>query len=60
MNSDSLAGGTEREHIEVRIDGRPWHVSYSGEYDAIHAVAGALIAGADEVVVERKGADSDG
>lgn len=41
--------------FEVTVDGgRAWHVtSEFAEYDATHAVAGALLAGADEVTVSR-------
>jgi hypothetical protein len=42
------------DDIEVTIDGRSWHVnSKYAEYDATHAVAGALLAGADEIEVSR-------
>lgn len=41
--------------FEVTIDDdRSWHVtSEFAEYDATHAVAGALLAGADDVTVTR-------
>ena len=40
------------ERFEVDIDGASWHVSSeSAEYDAIHAVAGAVLAGAENVGV---------
>lgn len=40
---------------EVEVDGEPWHVgSDAAAYDATHAVAGALLGGADRVVVERE------
>lgn len=44
------------ENIRVRIDGTVWHPESdeTAEYDAIHAVAGAVLAGADEVIVERR------
>lgn len=41
------------------VDGKPWHVSYDSEYNAIHAVAGALLAGAESVEVERVEASDD-
>lgn len=46
--------------LQVVIDGQPWFTpsDYSA-YDAAHAVAGALLGGADEVTVERVG-ESDG
>lgn len=41
--------------FEVDVDGQPWHVgSDAAVYDATHAVAGALLGGADRVVVERE------
>lgn len=44
------------DQIEVLIDGEPWHVgSDFADYDAIHAVAGALLAGADDVRIRRGG-----
>jgi hypothetical protein len=42
------------ECIEVWIDDKPWHFSENGEYDAAHVVAGALLAGADRIEIERK------
>ncbi|UIO98912.1 hypothetical protein Hbl1158_10235 [Halobaculum sp. CBA1158] len=40
--------------IELHIDGSGWRSnSEYAEYDAAHAVAGALLGGADEVLVER-------
>lgn len=44
------------DQIEITIDGAPWSVvSDYKEYDAIHAVAGALLAGADDVRIRRGG-----
>ena len=45
---------------EVTVDGKSWYaVSPHSEYDAIHCVAGAILAGADEVTVERQEGDGD-
>lgn len=45
-------GGSDA--FEVEIDGKPWVVSSSQfEYDAVHAVAGAILAGADTIGVQR-------
>ena len=46
---------SEWPQYEVRINGeRSWHTdSEFSEYDAAHAVAGALLAGADKVTVTR-------
>lgn len=42
----------------VEVDGEPYHVtSEYAEYDATHAVAGALLAGADTVTVTRRDGD---
>jgi len=44
------------EPIHVRIDGEVWKPNNedSAEYDAIHAAAGAVLAGATEVQVIRQ------
>jgi hypothetical protein len=52
------------EPIHVRIDGELWEPANdeTAEYDAIHAAAGAVLAGATEVQVIRqvdRRADSD-
>jgi len=40
--------------LEVTIDGETWFVTSDyARYDAAHAVAGALLAGAERVAVER-------
>jgi len=41
------------DDIRVRIDGETWRPTNGGtaEYDAIHAAAGAVLAGADEVQI---------
>lgn len=40
--------------IRIRVDGKLWSVaSETSEYDAANAVAGALLAGADKIEVER-------
>jgi len=50
----------ETVDYEVTIDGKTWYsVSPHSEYDAIHCVAGAILAGADEVTIERKESDDD-
>jgi hypothetical protein len=45
------------EVIEIEIDGKPWHCAYEAEYDAAPAVAGALLAGTEEIVITREGGD---
>jgi hypothetical protein len=43
-------------HLKVDIDGDEWRtVSDYSEYDAVHVVAGVLLAGAESVTVERVG-----
>lgn len=44
------------EPIHVRVDGELWEPTNdkTAEYDAIHAVAGAVLAGATEVQVIRQ------
>jgi hypothetical protein len=50
----------ESVDYEVTVDGKSWYsVSPHSEYDAIHCVAGAVLAGADEVTVERQEGDDD-
>jgi len=50
----------ESVDYEVTIDGKTWYsLSPYSEYDAIHCVAGAILAGADEVTIERQGGDCD-
>lgn len=40
----------------VTIDGESWNLtSPQAEYDAIHTVAGAVLAGADDIRVETAG-----
>ena len=57
---------SERETFTVAVDGKQvWHTDGLGEeYDAIHAAAGALLAGADDVVIRRcndgRAEDGDG
>lgn len=46
----------ESVDYEVCIDGKPWYsLSPHSEYDAIHCIAGAILAGADEVMIEKRG-----
>lgn len=49
------------EQITVTVDGMDWTTSGEfREYDAIHATAGALLAGADHVDIQRdEGDDGD-
>lgn len=48
-------GVVERVDYVVEIDGKNWYsLSPHSEYDAIHCIAGALLAGADEVKVHRR------
>lgn len=48
----------EAVDYEVSIDGKSWYsLSPHSEYDTIHCVAGAILAGADEVTVERVDGD---
>jgi hypothetical protein len=54
---ESDGEGSDGEVIEIEIDGKPWHCAYEAEYDAAHAVAGALLAGAEEVVITREDGD---
>jgi len=44
------------DNIRVRIDGKEWQPSNgdTAKYDAIHAAAGAVLAGAGSVIIERK------
>lgn len=50
-----MTPGDDSPDFKVRVDDdRAWHVgSEFAEYDATHAVAGALLAGAEKVEVER-------
>lgn len=55
------------EPIHVQIDGEVWEPGNgeTAEYDAIHAAAGAVLAGAEEVQIirqvdRRKGVDDGG
>lgn len=49
------------DQFTIRVDDdRSWSTnSEFGEYDATHAVIGALLAGADRVVIERDGSDEE-
>ena len=51
-----------KEHFTLAVDGKQvWHTDGHGEeYDAIHAAAGALLAGADDVVIRRHNDAKDG
>jgi len=48
--------------VRVRVDGAEWECSNdeTAEYDAIHAVAGAVLAGATEVQVLNTGDEKEG
>lgn len=52
----------DEPQFTMRVDGDlTWETnSEFAEYDATHFVAGALLAGADEVVIQRQGGDGDG
>lgn len=45
----------ETESITVRIDNRTWRPNNqeTAEYDAIHAIAGAILAGAECIEYEK-------
>ena len=46
------------EHFDVIVEGEAWPVSSGTE--AVQTVAGALLAGADSIRIERKGAVGQG
>lgn len=44
----------ETPDYEVNVDGDRWYsISPHSDYDAIHCVAGAILAGADEITIEK-------
>lgn len=46
---------SEQIDYKIRIDGKRWYnISRHSEYDAIHCVAGAILAGAENIEVERQ------
>lgn len=46
----------ENESITIRIDNRTWRPKEqeTAEYDAIHAIAGAILAGAESIRYEKE------
>lgn len=46
----------ENESIKVRIDDRTWRPSNdeTAEYDAVHTIAGAILAGAEQITFEKE------